>query len=89
MVRMRSFPVSDRLLKAGGVGGAEPKLAGSVNHLDRRQTRCQFISDRAGAIRRVVIDNDNVNRSGQRLDCGHHGRKILALVVGGQNQGHA
>jgi hypothetical protein len=67
------------------VSGAEPELAGAVHHRDARVASRQLVEDAAGAVRRVVVHEQDVgvgqhfeDRRGDRAD-------VVALVVRGDD----
>ena len=51
---------TERLREAGPVGGAEALLAGAVEHVHAARGLGQLVRDLAGAVRRVVIHDQNI-----------------------------
>ncbi len=77
-----------RRLEALDDGGAEPELAAAVNHLHSMAPR-QFIGERAGAVRRIVVDDDQLGvEAGAPVGVENRGDEIaeaIAFVVSGND----
>src|SRR5262249_5570500 len=65
-------------------GRAGPELSRTVQHVDVCIGRGGFIRNLAGAVRRVVINYENMSFGKLGLDALHKWQKIVAFVVGCQ-----
>ncbi len=69
-------------LKTGDVCRAQPELASPVNHVDpTRIIRCPAVGLHAGAIRRIVVDDDHSDPVRQVDDLLHEGIDVVGFVV--------
>jgi hypothetical protein len=57
----------ERVPEARQVGLPEPALAGPVEHLDDAELRADALGDRAGAVRRGVVDDEDAMVLRRRL----------------------
>src|SRR5690606_37388071 len=81
-VRVAAFEAPAEALE---VRGAEPELAAPVEHVDPWVFCGEAVCDLAGAVRRCVVDDEDVEPRGLREDHGDETGQVLALVVGRNN----
>ena len=80
-----------RVAKAGDVGLAEALLAGAVQHLDVGVLAGQAVGQLAGAVGRVVVDDQRVELQvvavGDLADALEGVPQVVAFVVGRKDDG--
>ena len=69
---------------AGQDGGAEAELAGAVHDVHARIGRRHLVGQLAGAVGRIVVDDQHVRRGQFVVNSLHERTEVVALVVGGQ-----
>ena len=72
-------------LKASDISAQQAALALAVQHVKVGVLRCQLVGCLAGAIRGVIVNDEDVNlRRGFTHAAGNQ-RQVLNLIVGGDN----
>ena len=74
--------VGQRLLEAGDVGGAQAKLAGAMDDTYQAVLACQPVCNVAGAIGRIVVNDDHLQAQAKIENLRDKTFDILSLVVG-------
>ena len=80
-------PGRQGLFESGNVRRAQPQLAGAMNHRHARILGRHLVGNEAGAVRRVVVHDDDVHANRQVEQLRHQQDNILAFVVGWNNDG--
>ena len=74
--------VLDGIVKAEYVRGAQAHLAGAVQRADPRIRRADLVDELAGAVGRVIVDDQDVGLGREAQDVRDQAGDILALVIG-------
>ena len=67
------------------VGGAEAELARPVHHVDAGLVGGEVVEERAGTVRRVVVDEQQIRRGQRNQEALRDVLDVIALVVGGND----
>jgi hypothetical protein len=78
-------PLVERHLKSVSIGSTESGLAGAVQHLHAAEFGGSGLGQRAGAIRAVVVDDEDVGIGRGTADSPKEVGDVVGFVVGGNH----
>src|ERR1019366_7126372 len=81
----RAVPVLNGPAEPGDIGRAEPVFPGPVQHVDAGVLRRELVSEFPGAVRAVVIHDQQVSIRHRAANPADDGFQALPLVVGGDD----